>query len=599
MKKLFLSILIIILISHPLSAQNEKSSLNSAIKNYKKGKFSVAEKQILKLFENQAIELNRYASIELYLLARIAYDTNRDLELLKRSVTFMDYFEFSRYTEHILYLKANSFLRLQNYQAALITAVEALNYATADLEDTIKKLARDIAIDFMAIEDIYASTSFCVKEEKYIFSQLVAAEKILQNSEKKEAEKILQDIRLKVRSRYDSEYFNELVKQFRDVEDKEKSISIGVVLPLSGDLAESGYSLLQGLKFAVEVHKEHSDLEINLYVRDNRGELIESVKAAEYLADISNVAAIIGPLTSKNAVAMAGVCETNKIPLLTPTATIANLNELGNTVFQFNTNQEDRSAALAEFAIDSLGLKTFATLAPSDDYGSAATRGFIREVEEKGGEVVYMGWYSGEPKDLAIQYKEMRDIAFNILENDTLDTNNVLLDSTLVLKTASDTLKIRLSTIDALYLPVYNEHIKFVVPQMVWWNFDLQLLGDGSFYDLDLMNNYRTYVNESIFSNNYYIDEEDEEYLMLAELFFEKTGNDFNMLNIYGYEMISFLLNSSDQKVFNRANLMQTLSKVQAYRGLVRNIDFDLRNSRTNKGIRIISYKNKQFNKLN
>ena len=599
MKKLFLSILIIILISHPLSAQNEKSSLNSAIKNYKKGKFSVAEKQILKLFENQAIELNRYASIELYLLARIAYDTNRDLELLKRSVTFMDYFEFSRYTEHILYLKANSFLRLQNYQAALITAVEALNYATADLEDTIKKLARDIAIDFMAIEDIYASTSFCVKEEKYIFSQLVAAEKILQNSEKKEAEKILQDIRLKVRSRYDSEYFNELVKQFRDVEDKEKSISIGVVLPLSGDLAESGYSLLQGLKFAVEVYKEHSDLEINLYVRDNRGELIESVKAAEYLADISNISAIIGPLTSKNAVAMAGVCETNKIPLLTPTATIANLNELGNTVFQFNTNQEDRSAALAEFAIDSLGLKTFATLAPSDDYGSAATRGFIREVEEKGGEVVYMGWYSGEPKDLAIQYKEMRDIAFNILENDTLDTNNVLLDSTLVLKTASDTLKIRLSTIDALYLPVYNEHIKFVVPQMVWWNFDLQLLGDGSFYDLDLMNNYRTYVNESIFSNNYYIDEEDEEYLMLAELFFEKTGNDFNMLNIYGYEMISFLLNSSDQKVFNRANLMQTLSKVQAYRGLVRNIDFDLSNSRTNKGIRIISYKNKQFNKLN
>ena len=254
---------------------------------------------------------------------------------------------------------------------------------------------------------------------------------------------------------------------------------------------------------------------------------------------------------------------------------------------------------LGTLAMDSLNLKTFATLSPADENGIVSTEGFIKTIENKGGEVVYMGWYSGNPDDLKIQYKEMRDIAFSILESDTLDTNNVLLDSTLVLKTNGDSLKIKLSTIDALYMPIYQNHIKFALPQLAWWNFDLQILGDGSFYNLELMNMDRSYANGAIFSNNYFIDEEDSEYMELLGEFRRLTGEDFSMLNVYGYEMIAYLLNVAGDQSFTRENISDKLQDVQAYRGLIRNMYFDSRDVRSNKGIRIISFKNRQFHKLN
>lgn len=600
MRRINTLFIIFFLFFNGLSAQNDRNAINSALKSYGKGDYAEAASILDGLYSENAPEEDPFGSTELFLLTRIDYETGRDEKVLRRSVTFMDYFEFSRYTEHILYLKANSLLRLFDYEAALVACIQALDHSTSDLENNIKALARDISRYYLDENDIIAAASFHTRREYLVFSEMLLAENMIKKAQRREAGKKLQQIRKLVRKRYDSIYYNELVKEYRAMKKEKPALNIGVVLPLSGDNAEAGNAILQGLKFAVEYYKEFSTMHVDLVVRDNRGELIESVNAARYLAEMPDIAAVIGPLSSRNAVAMAGTCEMYGLPLLNPTATISDLQELGRTVFQFNTNHRDRAKAFAEFAIDSLGLRTFATISPSDDYGINSAEGFIEAVENKGGEVVYMGWYSGDPNDLKIQYADMRRIAFDILESDTLDTTNVLLDSTLVLKTAGDSLKIKLSTIDGLYLPIYQEHIKFVLPQFAWWNFDLQILGDGGFYDFETLENYRSYVNGAVFTNNYYINEDDEEFLELSAVYRQKSGgNDLEMLNIYGFEMISFLLNALRSGSYDRETLLDKLNEVQAYRGLIRNFHFDARDSRANQGIRIISYRDRKLHVMN
>ncbi len=598
MKRIVYVFLLLAVSVSVLMAQSARENLSSALKTYNKRHYQEAAEMFGKLYREMPPEVNPYASVELFMLIKSTVRLNKDQECLEYCVEFMDRFEFSRYTEHVLFIRANILIEENDFPAAMAALLESLDYSSSDMDGRIRDLAREVSRYFLTREQLSGCLAFQKKSENVVFYKLLLADRLLRDGERGLAEQALRSIRSTVKKHYDSLMFNELVKTYQS-ETQQKEIDLGVVLPLSGESAENGQAILQGLKFAVEQYKNHSDLRFNLLIRDNRGELLESVRAARYLAKIPSVAAIIGPLNSKNAVAMTSVCDLYHLPLLAPTASIRELTELGNTVYQFNTNQYERAKTLAEFAMDSLGLKTFATLAPSDDYGRASTEGFISTVEAKGGEVVYMGWYSGTPLDLKIQYHEMRDIAFNILESDTLDTNNVLLDSTLVLKTSNDSLRIKLSTIDGLYLPIYQDDIKYVTSGIAYWNFDLQLLGDGAFYSQDVLDKYRRYDDGVIFSTNYYINESSPEYQDLSRKFTDMTGDNINMLNIYGYEMIAFLLNASRNKAFTRADLMSRLQDVQAYRGLIRNIQFNPGEEHTNSGVRIIRYKSGQMTELN
>jgi len=598
MKKRILTAILLLALALPLWPQSARDDLNSALQLYERKRYSEAAELALKGYRAVEEEVNPYASSQLFLLIRSYYHLGRYRDGLELAVHFMDSFEFSRYTDQVLYFRALMLIELGSYTEAHISALEALDFSDSAMEMTIKDLALNLSRYYLSDNQVIAASGFHRKEEFTVFSRLMLADRQLKRGEAGPAEQILRSQRTAIKRRYDILLYNELVKELRSIS-RRQSITLGVVLPLSGEQAGSGTAILQGLKFAVEHYKRILNYNIHLLVFDNRGELIQSVHAARKLADMPDVAAIIGPLNSRNAVAMASVCELHNIPLLAPTATIQELSQLGRNVFQFNTNQEERSSALAEFAMDSLGLKTFATLAPSDDYGIVSTEGFIETVESKGGEVIYMGWYSGSPEDLNLQFGEMRDIAFNILESDTMDTNNVLLDSTLVLKTASDSMKIRLRTVDGIYLPSYREHIEFVTSHLAWWNFDLQILGDGSFYDLELLEKLNRYVNGVIFSNNYYIDDRDPEYVALANRFRQMSGEEMGMLHIYGFEMISFLVNAGQNRAFSRNDLVRRLERVVAYRGLVRNFQFDPGRSRANHGIRIIQYKSGNLKVLN
>ena len=68
----------------------------------------------------------------------------------------------------------------------------------------------------------------------------------------------------------------------------------------------------------------------------------------------------------------------------------------------------------ARYAVNELGLQYLGVISPANQNGEIQTDAFIKEVDLLGGTVVISEWYSGEPKNLKRQFKNIRRIAFNL-----------------------------------------------------------------------------------------------------------------------------------------------------------------------------------------
>ena len=95
--------------------------------------------------------------------------------------------------------------------------------------------------------------------------------------------------------------------------------TLGVVLPLSGPLAEFGEQSLMGVLLAARVFEE-SDTEVRVLVRDSQGRPELAAEAVRDLAADDDVTAIVGPLAGGECEAAAAAAEQAEVPLLTLTS---------------------------------------------------------------------------------------------------------------------------------------------------------------------------------------------------------------------------------------------------------------------------------------
>jgi len=304
-----------------------------------------------------------------------------------------------------------------------------------------------------------------------------------------------------------------------------------------------------------------------------------------------DVIAILGPLTSPDAIAMAPVCKYKNIPMFMPTATRDGLAAMGLEMFQLNPDQDERAYALASYAIDSLKYETFAILAPADDYGRRISDSFSETVAKKGGRVIRREWFS-DANDLKSQFSRIRRTAFELQASDTLDTTNVLLNPDLELKTESDSLKISLKSVDAFYLPIYQQQIQTVAPQLAFFNFNTRLLGDGNWLNEELLSRYRRYVNRIIISTDHVMLANDTRFRMFNEEYFNHVESSPDRLTIYGYETMVLMLNFIENGYTSRESLKNAMSEMGEFKGVIRNIRFSDRKPRVNTAVRILEFNN-------
>ena len=155
---------------------------------------------------------------------------------------------------------------------------------------------------------------------------------------------------------------------------------VGVVVPLTGKYKGLGEAVMRGVNLAFK----GSDIEV--VVKDSQGEVNLAGKMVEDLVFDDGAIAIIGPLLSDDSRRAALVAEELQIPIVTLTR-LEGITQIGPYVFRNMLTNSQQAEALADYAMGTLGYKTFAVLYPDIQFGRELSDEFWSAVEKRGGTI--------------------------------------------------------------------------------------------------------------------------------------------------------------------------------------------------------------------
>lgn len=164
-------------------------------------------------------------------------------------------------------------------------------------------------------------------------------------------------------------------------------LRIGMIGPLSGDTAMYGKAVQYGMEIAVEeINKkaeENDGLKIDIKFQDDENDVEKAKNAYNSLKDWG-MQVLAGTVTTKPACAIAPLCNTDKIFMLTPSASAEDVIKSGDNVFQVcftDPNQGQGSAEL--MAKKNMGEK----IGIIYDSSSAYSAGIYKSFKEKAAEL--------------------------------------------------------------------------------------------------------------------------------------------------------------------------------------------------------------------
>jgi branched-chain amino acid transport system substrate-binding protein len=159
--------------------------------------------------------------------------------------------------------------------------------------------------------------------------------------------------------------------------DMNQEIVIGVLLPLSGRFAEHAVHVREGIELAVS---EYQGLrQIRLEVVDTATDPLIAGKAYETLVKDKGANVVLGPLLVKTTEEVSRVSQELGVPLLTFTKR-QGIPSIAPTVFRLGATTESQVKELLSYAVERLGLSSFAIAYPSTVSGEEFATAFEEEL---------------------------------------------------------------------------------------------------------------------------------------------------------------------------------------------------------------------------
>jgi len=105
--------------------------------------------------------------------------------------------------------------------------------------------------------------------------------------------------------------------------------------------------------------------------------------------------------------AVAPLANQQRVALISPSVSRDGLSSLGPYLFSDSMTNEMQGRAMAKYAVEKLGLKRFAILAPDDSYGSTLSQAFQKTVESMGATVMGSETYPTNSADFRKQLLDL------------------------------------------------------------------------------------------------------------------------------------------------------------------------------------------------
>jgi branched-chain amino acid transport system substrate-binding protein len=195
-------------------------------------------------------------------------------------------------------------------------------------------------------------------------------------------------------------------------EEPKEPILIGSIQDLSGPAAEPGQANAWGAEYAIQVVNENGGIDgrmLEIITLDCKNDLNEGINAYRKLVDEYEVVAIIGPPLSNPASGWVEISEEDQMPIVghfmdEVCTTDPDTGEPYPYMFLAEPSCSQQSFAIAKFAMEELGLTSFATLYNTgNSFAVAHAKPFMDYVEENGGSVLAEETFTWTDTDYSAQ----------------------------------------------------------------------------------------------------------------------------------------------------------------------------------------------------
>lgn len=322
------------------------------------------------------------------------------------------------------------------------------------------------------------------------------------------------------------------------------TIRIGGLAPLTGDAASYGVAVNNAIQMAVEdinVNGGIDGKQIEYIYYDEKGDTTEATNAYNKLVQDDKVVAIIGDVTTKPTLAVAQTSQQDNIPIITATATAAEVTLTGPNIFRACFTDPFQGELMASYASEKLGATKVAVLSDmADDYSSGIAEAFVAKAEELGMQVVADEKYQDGDVDFKSQLTNIKG-----------------------------------QNPDVLFLPVYYEDLRLISAQAKEVGVTAQLCGaDG--WDSVLTDNFDSSVlNGGVFCSQYSTESTDERVQNFISAYKEKYEMDPNMFAVLAYDATNMMAQAiSDAGSTDSQAIIDAMAALE-YDGLTGRMTFD------------------------
>ena len=321
-------------------------------------------------------------------------------------------------------------------------------------------------------------------------------------------------------------------------------IRIGGLAPLTGDASSYGVAVNNGVLMAVEDINADGGIngkQIEYIYYDEKGDATEAVNAYNKLVQNDQVVAIIGDVTTKPTLAVAQQSQQDNIPIITASATAAEVTTTGPNIFRACFTDPFQGELMASYASEKLGASTVAVLYDmADDYSSGIAEAFVAKAGELGMTVVAEEKYQDGDVDFKSQLTNIKG-----------------------------------QNPDVLFLPVYYEDLRLISAQANEVGVTATLCGaDG--WDSVLTDNFDSSVLDGgVFCSQYSTESTDERVQNFISTYKEKYEMDPNMFAVLAYDATYMMATAIENAGSTDSQAIIDAMAALEYDGLTGHMTFD------------------------
>ncbi len=193
------------------------------------------------------------------------------------------------------------------------------------------------------------------------------------------------------------------------------TIKVGEFASLTGKEATFGTSSHEGTELAFEeINKAGGVLgkPLELLTEDNQSKAGEPANIVNKLISRDGVVAVLGEIASSRSLEAAPICQSAKVPMISPGSTNPKVTEVGDYIFRVCFIDPFQGTVMANFATKTLNAKKVAVLTDAkSDYSKGLAKYFKEQFAKNGGTLVSELDYNGGDKDFKAQLTSIKGAA--------------------------------------------------------------------------------------------------------------------------------------------------------------------------------------------